>query len=150
MQRSCKTRFVEARLTLIIEEFKKLANSSNFKKSNLERFNQLSIELKNKWLVYGECIHQRIFNAYISVLQNLLKKSMDSQGNPQTILVVLEVLGTIFTDEAKYLAFLNTISIQDSIVLLFNFFLKKKNSYHKQFLDFCRRNVIISLQICKH
>lgn len=98
-------------------------------------------ELNRKLGSNDKTVQEDYFKTQGEVILNLLKKNLssDSNSHQSNIVALSEAYLDKFQKESQFIIFLNVVEFQEILNLLFAFFLKLANNYHKLFIDFCRQ-----------
>jgi hypothetical protein len=130
---------VTRRFDILCREYRRLCRTDAIKKIHVLKFSLAYREIKNKMGLSDKLIQQEYFNTQNEVLLSLLKKNLSSAADTHqmTIISLVEAYMEKFQKEAHFIVFLNVIDFQETICLLFAFFLKTTNSFHKHYIDFC-------------
>jgi hypothetical protein len=117
-----------------------VGRTDTIKKIHIQKFSSIAIEVRRKLGNQDKIIQEEYFKVQCEILLTLLKRNLSSDNNLHqlNISALVEVYIEKFQKEAHFLPFFNMLDFQDCVPLLFAFFLKIVNNYHKQFLDFCK------------
>ena len=104
------------------------------------KYSMISTEINRKLSKTEKPVQEDYYRTQGEVMLILLKKNLSSEVNAQqaNIVALTEAYLDKFQKEPNSLIFLNMIDFQEIPNLLFAFFLKLANNYHKLFLDFCK------------
>lgn len=124
---------------MICREYRKLCRIEALKKMHIMKYSMISTEFNRKLSKTERPIQEEFYKTQGEVMLILLKKNLSSDNNAQqaNIVSLTEAYLDKFQKEPNSLLFLNMIEFQEIPNLLFAFFLKTANNYHKLFLDFC-------------
>jgi hypothetical protein len=126
---------------MISREYRRLCRTDVLKKMHIMKYSMISTEINRKLSKTERPVQEDFYRTQGEVMLILLKKNLSSDNNSQqtSIVALAEAYLDKFQKEPSSLLFLNMIDFQEIPNLLFAFFLKLANNYHKLFLDFCRQ-----------
>lgn len=104
------------------------------------KYTTLCGDIRRKLGNNDKVVQQDYFQTQNEVLIILIKRNLasDNNSNQSNIVSVIESYIEKFQKEPNFILFLNIIEFQETISLLFAFFLKLSSNYHKIFIEFCR------------
>jgi hypothetical protein len=126
---------------MISREYRRLCRTDNLKKVHITKYSMVCTELNRKLGSNDKTVQEDYFKTQGEVILNLLKKNLssDSNSHQSNIVALSEAYLDKFQKESQFIIFLNVVEFQEILNLLFAFFLKLANNYHKLFIDFCRQ-----------
>lgn len=128
------------RFDMISREYRRLCRSDGLKKMHIMKYSMVTTEINRKLSKSEKPIQEDFYRTQGEVMLILLKKNLSSESNAQqaNVVALTEAYLDKFQKEPNSLLFLNMIEFQEIPSLMFAFFLKLANNYHKLFIDFCR------------
>lgn len=134
---------------MFCKEYRRIARADNLKKVHILKYSMLCGEVKRKLGSKDKIIQQDYFHTQSDVLMTILRRNLisDNNSNQSNIVTLLENYIEKFQKEPNHILFLSIIDFQETISLLFAFFLKLTNNYHKLFIEFCTFG-LFSYHIC--
>lgn len=124
---------------MVSREYRRLCRTDSLKKVHITKYSMICTEINRKLGNNDKSVQEDYFKTQGEVILNLLKKNLSSDTNAHqtTILALTEAYLDKFQKESQFIIFLNVVEFQEIINLLFAFFLKLPNNFHKLFIDFC-------------
>lgn len=134
-----KKYFTVIRFDMISREYRRLCRTDALKKMHVMKYSMIATEINRKLSKSEKPVQEDFYRTEGEVMLYLLKKNLSSENNTQqaAIVALTEAYLDKFQKEPSSLLFLNMIEFQEIPNLLFAFFLKLANNYHKLFIDFC-------------